>query len=600
MKIALNEKQIIYVLQEALELSKAREYANIQRSPEVTQKINNIFELLRLKYPNSRTSKRGDRLYIPFGSQLKDEIIDALSENDFDIKDYDNGIAINRRNGQEVKLGKALTRIKREDLLTNYNTDKSRGAVSNPSGYMVFSKHQYDIAGMSTGRNWTSCMNLDTGSNKRYVSCDITEGSFVVYLVDSNDLNIKNPKGRIAIKPFINQMDKNDIIFFPESRIYGSVPSEFKDEIDGFFNELNMETKGVVYNKNEKLYNDSASQNYTNIKKIKTIQDVENIIHNVDDRTKKDMALESKIVLDYVMTSPRINHYVKESVVDSSRFDDVSQYLTSEYLLGFGSSGGLDNLLERFPQLKEIVSENSKSFQKKFPSVLLKHFPDFINKMSSRDIEKLTPLHLFDIFDYNPEFYPFFYEKYRKMIISATANSKRLYYFLQEHPKFLIKSWPIFKNSLLEASDYDQNRFIYKTLLLMPGLFNFYLYNEKPLLDKFFSEPTTTNDIAYRNNKLFYLVYKNYPKFVDDLVEDEFLKMIGLNESLIPFFVKFYKEKFITLDKHELYRFLFYHEKSIPVLVRNVPEIIRNMGDYLIGNLMNYHSEYAEELRKVL
>jgi hypothetical protein len=600
MKIVLNEKQVIYVLREALDLSVAKEYVKIQRSPQITEKINHIFDLLRQKYPNTKTSKRGDRLYIPFGSQLKDEISDALNDNDFDISDYDKGLAINRRNGQELKIGKALTRIKREDLLTKYTTDKSKGAIDNPSGYMVYSKHPYDIASMSTGRDWTSCMNLETGSNRRYVSCDITEGSFVVYLIDANDLNINNPKGRMAIKPFINQMDKNDIIFFPESRSYGSVPSEFQDEIEDFFKQLNTETQGVVYNKNERLYNDSNSLNYTNLSKIKTVEDVENVIFNVDDRTKKDLALANKLILDYVMSSPRINHYVKESIVNESKFEDISKYLTSEYLLGFGSSGGLDDLIDRFPQLKEVIRLNSKPFIKKFPSVFLKFFPEELKNVPKKDILALSDGQLFDIFEYNPDFFSYFYDNFKNKIISSSVNTKRLYYFLESHPKYLIKAYPIFRKPFREMSDYDKNKFISKTLKYIPGLFNFYLYNEKDLLDKFFDEPTTTNEIAYRNNGLFYLVFKNYPGFVNQLVEDDLLKMMGLNESLIPFFLKYYREDLLNLDKHEVYKFLYYHDRTIPIFLKNLPEFVKQVGEYLLGNLMNYHPEHAEEIQKIL
>lgn len=597
MKILLNEKQVIYVLEEALELSRAREYASIQRSPEVTQKINKIFEIIKQKYPNFRTSKRGDRLYVPFGSQLKDEIIDALQSNEFDVKDYDNGIVVNRRNGQETKLGKALTRIKREDLLTNYNTDKSKGAVSNPSGYMVFSKHQYDIAGMSTGRNWSSCMNLDTGSNKRYVSCDITEGSFVVYLIDSNDLNIKNPKGRMAIKPFVNTMDKKDVIFFPESRSYGSVPSEFKDEIDNFFKELNVETKGVSYTKSDKLYNDSASQNYTNLNKIKTPKDVENLIHNVDDRTIKELSLGNKMILDYVMKSPRINHYVKESIIDVSKYDDIKEYLTVNFLSGYASTGGLDTLLDHWPQVIETVMSNPKIFEKNFLSVLLKYNPSYISKVKTKDIRNLGDSQFYDVLHYNPEFFPMFYDKFKDKMAST---GRRLVYFLEDNPTYIIKAYPIFRKIFREMSDYDRHRFLQSTLIRLPQLFNFYLYNEKNYLDNFFEEETNRNENVMTNNKLFYLVHSHYPKFIDELVFHQFLRIISRNESLIPFMVKFYRSQFDAMDNYDIYRYLYNHESTIPIFIKYIPEVVIKIGQDFIGRLMSFSPQYADELQKLI
>ena len=594
MKIVLSEKQVIYVLQEALELSKAREYVKIQRSPEITQKINEIFEIIKQKYPNSRGSKRGDRLYIPFGSQLEEEITEVLENNEFAIKDYDLGIVTNTRTGQDTKIGKALMRIKREDLLTKYTTDKSKGAISNPSGYMVYSKHPYDIAGMSTGRDWTSCMNLDTGSNRRYVSCDITEGSFVVYLIDGNDINIQNPKGRIAIKPFINQADKSDIIFFPEERSYGSIPSQFKDEIINLFSDINRDTQGIIYSKNEKLYNDSSSQNYTNMKKIRSAEDVEKIICNVDDRTKKELALNNELVMDYVMRSPRINHYVKESIVDQSRYDDISKYLTPKYLYEFGSVDGLHSLVERFPLVRHTILNNAKLFEKKFLSLLLRYSPDYLSKVSSKDVRKLSESQFFDIFTFNPKLFPTFYDKFKdKMAESAS----RLTYFLEDNPEYLIKAYPTFRPIFRELSEYNRERFISNTMDKNPSLFNFYLNNEKPLLDEFFKDQTMRNEKVFRNNKLFYLVHTYYKDFVDDLVFNEFTKLISLNESLIPFFIKFYRKAFDTWDTYDIYKYVYYHERTIPVFVKYLPELLRKLDSNYIGRILGYHPEYTDILQ---
>lgn len=596
MKIQLNEHQIKFLFNEALALDTAKEYAKIQRSPEITQKINRIFEIIKQKYPDFKTSKRGDRLYVPFGSQLKDEIIGAVESNEFDVKDYDNGILVNRRNGQETKLGKVLTRIKREDLLTKYNTDKSKGAVTNPSGYMVFSKHQYDIAGMSTNRDWTSCMNLDTGSNRRYVSCDITEGSFVVYLVDANDLNITKPKGRLAIKPFINQQDHSDIIFFPESRTYGSVPSEFKDDVEELFNDINSDTQGVLYQKNEKLYNDSNTTNYTNLKKIRTPQDVENIVHNLDDRTTKELAMQSDMILDYVMKSPRINHYVKESIIDVSKYEDVKQYLTVNFLNGYMSSGGLDNLIDRWPQVKETIMTAPRVFEKKFISVLLKYDPNYISKVSDKTIQKLGDSQFFDILHYQHKFFPEFYDKFKDKM---AQSGQRLVYFLEEHPEYIVKSYPIFKKIFREMTEYNRERFISITMQHYPQIFNFYLYNEKPMLDQYFKDQTNRNESVFRNNKLLYLVHAHYPSFVDELVFHEIKMLVNRNPSLIPFLSKYYMSVFNDFfDAYDVYRFLYYAPDYISTFMKSAPDIVKKLDRHDIERLMTVHPDYAVLFQK--
>lgn len=94
------------------------------------------------------------------------------------------------------------------------------------SYYIIFSTHAYDIAGMSTGRGWGSCMNLYDGGSKQFVHQDIKEGTIIAYLITSQDLNIQNPISRILIKPYINIKDKNDVVYDPDPE-YGTAPTKF-------------------------------------------------------------------------------------------------------------------------------------------------------------------------------------------------------------------------------------------------------------------------------------------------------------------------------------------------------------------------------------
>jgi len=89
---------------------------------------------------------------------------------------------------------------------------------------IVVSRHPYDIAGMSTNRGWRSCMEINNGQFREYVSSSITAGVLAAYLCYSNDttdivdsrgkhhknnkINIQNPLGRILIKPFYRRNTK--------------------------------------------------------------------------------------------------------------------------------------------------------------------------------------------------------------------------------------------------------------------------------------------------------------------------------------------------------------------------------------------------------
>lgn len=610
MKILLKESQISYLLQEALSLDQAKAALKIQRSPETTQKIDDIFSRIKQKYPNFRTSKRGDRLYIPYGSSLESEIKKVLSDvkykssgdsqdnkDKYVLKSFENGVVLDTEYNRDIKLGKVLTKIGHEDLLIRYTTNKSKGVKDSSSGFIVFSKHHYDIAGMSTGRDWTSCMNLETGSNRHYISCDITEGSFVLYLIDKNDLNITKPLGRILIKPFININDINDVIFFPEDRTYGSIPIELQQEIKNLFNEFNADTKGIMYSKNEKLYNDSISRNFTNLNKIKSFADIENLVFNINDNEKEEFAQKSELIKDYIMRSKRISPYVKENIINNSTYLEIEKYLTPEFLSKDITTRGLDNLIERFPQVKNIISQNFKLFEKNNSiAALLKYFPERITKISFKVLNNLNENEIFRIFYYNPVMFAYLYPKFKDKIKQSTL---KLTYFLEENPKYITMSYPIFKPILKNMNMFERYKFISHSLYNYPPIFNFYLNNNKELLDNFFSMQTSYNYVITKNNSLFYLAHTYYPDFVKKLVNNDSLNIFNFNKKLIDFILKNYKDSFLSLNPYDLFRLLYSNPENIPIVIRYIPDIVRKIGKNYLIRLSNLYTEYKDELSKL-
>ena len=135
------------------------------------------------KNPQYRHDRKGYRVYIPIeSSQSADapksptqtQIERFLDENGFDLVDYVKGIVYNREKKQNIKIGRVLNKLKATDLLNAFNVDKTREGTK--SEYMaVISRHPYDIAGQSTDRGWTSCMNLKNGGYNNYVPLDIRE-----------------------------------------------------------------------------------------------------------------------------------------------------------------------------------------------------------------------------------------------------------------------------------------------------------------------------------------------------------------------------------------------------------------------------------------
>lgn len=189
-----------------------------------------------------------DRVFIPMGNFAKSEgeeqVVDFLkdfkgvptkglpaSENGYELVDYKAGLArpiggknsyrimktINHAFEDEIKklsfekvsermselaFQDKLKKIEKyyDELIDLFQNDPAR--ASGTQFYTVISKNPHDLASMSTGRGWTSCMNLKTGSNKATVWCELKNGGFIAYLIRANDKDIQKPLARILIRRF--------------------------------------------------------------------------------------------------------------------------------------------------------------------------------------------------------------------------------------------------------------------------------------------------------------------------------------------------------------------------------------------------------------
>jgi len=234
-----------YMMNEAVPISLMRQFKDDILSKKYKNYLNDVF-------------KGEDRLYIDF---IPENDVPAPAEighyiketGEYEILDYKKGLAKSNK-GRLMKIGKIL--VNRPDLLKIFQEDKNRAGGKKSSFKIVISRHPYDIAGMSTGRGWTSCMNLKGGAQCEYVARDIKEGSIVAYVIDSDDENIEKPMARIIMKPFINVNDPSDILLFPEQKIYGTNISGFRERIIKWLESIQRVKDKALYHINPKLYAD--------------------------------------------------------------------------------------------------------------------------------------------------------------------------------------------------------------------------------------------------------------------------------------------------------------------------------------------------------
>jgi hypothetical protein len=198
------------------------------------------------------------RIYLPIKekSNIQIKVETILDENGYEIISYQNNKAVKTdaadKTRNHTKITKLLQRFNKE-LLAEYNHDKDTEADT--EHIIVISRHPYDIVGMTTDREWhsQSCMEIRDGAYREKVIEDVKHGSLVAYAIKKDDTNVKNPIGRLLIKPFENK--DGDTILATDRRVYGTELTGFRDTIEEWLDTKQTSVKGV-YNLKRPLYDD--------------------------------------------------------------------------------------------------------------------------------------------------------------------------------------------------------------------------------------------------------------------------------------------------------------------------------------------------------
>jgi hypothetical protein len=295
-----------HLIQEALPLSVAKKYTSKKFDKEntpLTYKnplINHLFD----QYGSNTLKKTSkDRIYIPnivlevpreispWTHPIYSNVHILLKVFGFMVLDYINGVATDYHHKQFFKIGRLLNKIANKELTPKKITKKdindySKEAIELLSAFMkdpireykgvkenyaiVISRSPYDIAGMSTDRHWTSCMNLgirginypknepNDAVETTFIDEDIQRGTLIAYLVGIDDLDIKRPVSRVLIKPYISQDTKNTFIYLVSSKIYGLQFHQFREILQKWFDtHFNEKIKSTgIFEIDPELYKD--------------------------------------------------------------------------------------------------------------------------------------------------------------------------------------------------------------------------------------------------------------------------------------------------------------------------------------------------------
>jgi hypothetical protein len=208
-------------------------------------------------------------------------VIRHLAHHGYSTDDYHSGLVSHKdKPTRKIKITKALDLTGTGDLQSGklsggkspkpltwkqlYATDELREAGKGEK-QLVFSRHRYDVAGVSTDRGWSSCMAMPKvavpitetergGINHRFLKNDLEQGTIAAYITRKGDDEAKRPIGRISLKRFSSG---NHDIYRAEGKKYGTFPKGARAAVSAWGEEKYPSNPGL-YVKHPSLYDDDG------------------------------------------------------------------------------------------------------------------------------------------------------------------------------------------------------------------------------------------------------------------------------------------------------------------------------------------------------
>ncbi|KKM21213.1 hypothetical protein LCGC14_1637710, partial [marine sediment metagenome] len=250
---------------------------------------------LKNPYPFSSWFDEDGRTYLPFtpasaqqeqSTQVDTSVERELAENGYQITDYRGGYC--QSGNRTLRIGKVLQQLRKnkiqeaqrkfqagelynlerelESIRNYYNTltntftnspIRAQSQKQQQEFLVLISQNPHDVASMSTGRDWTSCMELGEGSHHEDIFCEIERGGLVAYLINKNDINVEQPLARIHIRRFDDREGKSFAV--PEKSIYGNATKGFPETVKQWLDERQGDVKSGIYERQGGKYSDTFS-----------------------------------------------------------------------------------------------------------------------------------------------------------------------------------------------------------------------------------------------------------------------------------------------------------------------------------------------------
>ena len=179
------------LLNEYLTDSQREKYSKIKMTPQAREATDHFFGKDK---DHVREDLKG------YDEENKSEVHKKVEEHlglNIDVDNYKKGLSKDKH-GRDVRIGKL---IKDEKLRNDFANDSARAGVKSSHGHYATIVRGTEVAGQTNsapdeqhprGHSWgdESCKNVDTGSNKRYLTHEVKHGSVVVRVHDNSDKEI--------------------------------------------------------------------------------------------------------------------------------------------------------------------------------------------------------------------------------------------------------------------------------------------------------------------------------------------------------------------------------------------------------------------------
>ena len=193
-------------------------------------------------------------------SEVHKKVESHLGSN-IDVGSYKKGLTKDKH-GREVRIGKV---IKDESLRNEFAKDSTRAGVKSSHGHYCTVVRGTEVAGQTNsapneqhphGHSWgdESCKNIDSGSNKKYLSHEVKHGTVLVRVHDHSDKEIY----RATLHPHLNDLGHTA---YDVNSEYGIKHSSFSNHAKDVAKRLSGTHKGgsAHYKIHPKVYNDTEN-----------------------------------------------------------------------------------------------------------------------------------------------------------------------------------------------------------------------------------------------------------------------------------------------------------------------------------------------------